>query len=104
MSSAAAAAALRLEQPFRDAIDVGKISGVVMEGRFVSGGSYSGYIGTQTSPEGDTKPLSPSSLPYMASATKILATIAALQLVERGKLSLDEDLRPSLPELTSLGS
>jgi CubicO group peptidase (beta-lactamase class C family) len=99
----AAAAALELEQPFRDAIEAGKISGVVMEARSVSGGSYSGYIGTQTSPDGDTKPLSPSSLPYMASATKILVTLAALQLVERGKLSLDEDLRPSLPELTSLG-
>lgn len=104
MSSAAAAAAAQgLEQPFRDAIDAGKISGVVMEGCSVSGGSYSGYIGTQTSPDGNTKHLSPSSLPYMASATKLLATIAALQLVERGKLSLDEDLRPSLPELASLG-
>ncbi|KAI5836603.1 beta-lactamase/transpeptidase-like protein, partial [Schizophyllum commune H4-8] len=39
----------------------------------------------------------------MASATKLLTTLAALQLVEQGKLSLDEDLRPTFPDLTALG-
>ncbi|KAJ3039025.1 hypothetical protein HDV00_012713 [Rhizophlyctis rosea] len=74
-----------------------------MEGGSVSGAAYSSYLGTQTSPEGITRPLSPTSLPYMASATKLLATLATLQLVESGKLSLDKDLRPELPELTALG-
>ncbi|KAI4522403.1 beta-lactamase/transpeptidase-like protein [Schizophyllum commune Loenen D] len=92
-----------LEQPFRDAIADGKIYGVVMEGRSTSGAVYSRYIGTQTAPDGTTKSLSPDSLPYMASATKLLTTLAALQLVERGKLNLDEDLRPIFPDLTALG-
>ena len=96
-------AATALEQPFHDAIAAGKIDGVVMEGRSINGASYSGYIGTQTAPDGSSKPLSPSSLPYVASATKLLATIAALQLVERGQLALDEDLRPALPVLSVLG-
>ncbi|KAK3674038.1 hypothetical protein LTR78_006241 [Recurvomyces mirabilis] len=92
-----------LEQPFHDAIASDMINGVVMEGRSVSGGSYSGYIGQQTAPDSTAQPLSPASISYMASATKLLATIAALQLVDRGLLSLDEDLRPALPKLTALG-
>lgn len=96
-------AAVTLEQPFHDAITSGKITGVVMEGRSLAGTSYSSYIGRQTAPDATTKPLSPSSLPYVASATKLLATVAALQLVDRGLLSLDEDLRPALPKLTALG-
>ncbi|KAL1721264.1 beta-lactamase/transpeptidase-like protein [Schizophyllum commune] len=92
-----------LEQPFRDAIADGKVYGVVMEGRSTSGAAYSQYIGTQVAPDGTTTPFSPASMPYLASTTKLLTTLAALQLVERGKLSLDEDLRPTLPALTALG-
>ncbi|KAL1753814.1 beta-lactamase/transpeptidase-like protein [Schizophyllum commune] len=92
-----------LEQPFRDAIADGKVYGVVMEGRSTSGAAYSQYIGTQVAPNGTTTPFSPASMPYLASTTKLLTTLAALQLVERGKLSLDEDLRPALPALTALG-
>ncbi|KAL1701059.1 beta-lactamase/transpeptidase-like protein [Schizophyllum commune] len=92
-----------LEQPFRDAIADGKVYGVVMEGRSTSGAAYSQYIGTQVAPDGTTTPFSPASMPYLASTTKLLTTLAALQLVERGKLSLDEDLRPALPSLIALG-
>ena len=38
----------------------------------------------------------------LASQTKLLTTIAALQLVERGHFSLDEDVSNSLPELGGL--
>ncbi|KAK4579972.1 hypothetical protein LTR86_000174 [Recurvomyces mirabilis] len=92
-----------LEKPFHDAIAADQINGMVMEGRSVSGGSYSSYIGQRIAPDSTAKPLDPSSMPYMASATKLLATIAALQLVDRGDLSLDKDLRPALPKLTAMG-
>jgi CubicO group peptidase (beta-lactamase class C family) len=39
---------------------------------------------------------------WIASMTKAIASVAALQLVERGKLSLDGDLAPLLPDLTAL--
>lgn len=40
---------------------------------------------------------------FLASATKILTSIAALQCVERGQLSLDEDVTRILPELKDIG-
>ena len=39
---------------------------------------------------------------WIASMTKAVASVAALQLVERGKLSLDGDLAPLVPELGAL--
>jgi methyl acetate hydrolase len=39
---------------------------------------------------------------WIASMTKAIAAVAALQLVERGKLSLDGDLAPLLPDLAGL--
>jgi len=41
----------------------------------------------------------PASLAWAASMTKLLATISVLQLVERKLLTLDEDVRPRVPEL-----
>ncbi|KAG5981523.1 hypothetical protein E4U55_002854 [Claviceps digitariae] len=38
-------------------------------------------------------------LTWAASLTKLVTTISLMQLVEQGKLSLDSDLRPLLPEL-----
>lgn len=39
---------------------------------------------------------------YVASCTKLLTTIAALQCVERGLVTLDEDVRPIVHELQDL--
>jgi CubicO group peptidase (beta-lactamase class C family) len=39
---------------------------------------------------------------WIASMTKAIGSVAALQLVERGKLSLDGDLAPLLPDLAGL--
>lgn len=36
---------------------------------------------------------------WLASCTKLMGTIAALQCVERGLLKLDDDISPILPEL-----
>lgn len=38
----------------------------------------------------------------MASCTKLMTSIAAMQCVERGQITLDEDLSPILPELNDL--
>jgi CubicO group peptidase (beta-lactamase class C family) len=39
---------------------------------------------------------------WLASCTKLLSAIAALQCVERGKFSLDEDVTRLLPELKDI--
>ncbi|KAL5374959.1 hypothetical protein DPSP01_011539 [Paraphaeosphaeria sporulosa] len=45
--------------------------------------------------------LSPDQVYWIASCTKLVASIAALQCVERGLITLDESLSEHLPELTS---
>lgn len=47
----------------------------------------------------NAEPISPDATFWMASCTKLLGTIAALQCVERGQISLDEPVRTILPEL-----
>jgi CubicO group peptidase (beta-lactamase class C family) len=39
---------------------------------------------------------------WLASCTKLMGTIAAMQCVERGQLKLDEDISTILPELGEL--
>lgn len=92
-----------LEQPFIDAINAGQIEGVLIEGRTKSGKKYSKAIGNRTLPDGQKKPLSSSDLLFLASATKFLTTIAALQLCENGQLSLDADLSSQLAGLKNMG-
>ena len=92
-----------LEQPFIDAIGAGKIEGAVLEGRSTSNKAYSKAMGNRTLPDGTVKPLESSSILFLASATKLLTTIAVLQCCEKGLLSLDADQRPQLPEIEEQG-
>ncbi|KAH7084097.1 beta-lactamase/transpeptidase-like protein [Paraphoma chrysanthemicola] len=46
--------------------------------------------------------LNPNNLFWMASCTKLIGTIAALQCVERGQISLDDHVEHVLPELANL--
>jgi CubicO group peptidase (beta-lactamase class C family) len=48
------------------------------------------------------KPLALDTIMWIASCTKLITTIAALQCVERGEITLDEDVRPVLHELQDL--
>lgn len=41
-------------------------------------------------------------LMWIASCTKLMTSIAALQCIERGQISLDSDVAKILPELASL--
>lgn len=53
----------------------------------------------QTSVDPKTaRPLTTDTTFWIASCTKLLTTVAALQCVERGQLSLDEDVSSILPE------
>ena len=62
------------------------------------GEAYRGAFGTRTTtPVPD--PMTTDTVVWIASMTKLIAAVAALQLVERGQLHLDEPLGRLLPEL-----
>ncbi|KAJ5970482.1 Beta-lactamase-like protein [Penicillium vulpinum] len=91
-----------METSFQSAIDAGKISGAVIcatdaEGHFF----YNKAIGERTLLSGEKKPQQLDDVLYMASATKFITTIAALQCVEDGLLTLDGDLSSIAPELAA---
>ena len=50
---------------------------------------------------GDDKPVPEDAVFLLASQTKLLTTIAVLQVVEKGLLGLDDDVADQLPELAS---
>lgn len=57
--------------------------------------TYEGSCG----PTADQEQWSPNTVTWLASLTKIIAAVAALQLVERGELDLDASMAVVLPEL-----
>jgi methyl acetate hydrolase len=62
--------------------------------------TYSGAFGKRDSTSGIG--VKPDSIFFIASMTKAITTTAALQLVERGMLTLDEPVSKHLPELAKL--
>jgi len=84
------------------AIDAGTLNGAVLcatdaEGRFV----FDKALGHRILLSGEKVPERTDDVLYLASATKLIATIAALQCVEDGLLTLTGDLSSVLPELAS---
>lgn len=91
-----------IETDFQAAMDAGKINGAIIcatdaEGRFI----YDKTLGERTLLSGEKRPHQVDDVLFLASATKLLATIAALQCVEDGLLSLTGDLSSITPELAA---
>ncbi|CAI7664148.1 unnamed protein product [Penicillium viridicatum] len=91
-----------MDASFQSAIDAGKINGAVIcatdaEGHFV----YNKATGERTLLSGEKKPQQLDDVLCVASATKLFTTIAALQCVEDGLLTLDGDLSSIAPELAA---
>ncbi|GAO17588.1 hypothetical protein UVI_02050720 [Ustilaginoidea virens] len=91
-----------IETSFQAAIDAGKIHGAVLcatdsRGNF----AFNKAIGHRTLLSGEKKPLQLDDVLYLASASKLITTIAALQCVQDGLLTLEGDLSPIAPELAS---
>ncbi|KAH8649912.1 beta-lactamase/transpeptidase-like protein [Xylariales sp. PMI_506] len=61
---------------------------------------YSNSAGRQDFPR-NSAPYTTSSISWIASMTKLATAACMLQLVEKGLITLDEDLRPKVPELGS---
>lgn len=91
-----------IENIFRCAINDDKINGAVIcatdsHGTF----TYNKALGQRTLLSGEKLPQRLDNVLTLGSATKLITTIAALQCVEDGLLSLTGDLSSLVPELTS---
>lgn len=92
----------KMKTTFQAAIDAGKINGAVFcatdaKGAFV----HQEAMGHRFLLSGEKKDLKLDDVLYLASGTKLVTTIAVLQCVEDGTLSLDGDLSKLAPELAS---
>ncbi|RFU29403.1 hypothetical protein B7463_g6936, partial [Scytalidium lignicola] len=78
-----------------------RIPGVVVAAATASGSSYvfSSGVRSLNADTGVSKPIDENTVLWMASVTKLMTSVAAMQCVERGLVSLDEDITTILPEL-----
>ncbi|KAH7032181.1 beta-lactamase/transpeptidase-like protein [Macrophomina phaseolina] len=85
----------------KDAVENGIIAGCACMASDKNGTiQYSSGFGTSSSPQASPPaPMTTRSVFSLISSTKIMTAIAALQLVERGILSLDQDVSPLISEL-----
>jgi CubicO group peptidase (beta-lactamase class C family) len=91
-----------IDTEFQSALDSGKIQGAIICATDAQGiFTYNKLLGERTLLSGEKKPHQLDDVVFLASATKLLATIAALQCVDDGSLSLTGDLSSIVPELTS---
>ena len=81
------------------AVASGRIPGVVAMAANADGLIYEGAFGKRES--GGAVDMSLDTVFHIASMTKAVTSVAALQLVERGALQLDEPIGPVLPALAS---
>lgn len=63
---------------------------------------YSRSFGYRTFGTDGNEPLSPDSLLWIASLTKLITSVACMIAVEQGLLTLDENVRNIVPELREL--
>ncbi|KAF2462691.1 putative transesterase [Lindgomyces ingoldianus] len=88
------------ESIYQAAVDKGEIDGAVLFARDVSGKfKYAKTFGERTLLSGERKAHEPSDILAVASATKLMTAIAALQCVDDGLLSLSADVMPIAPAL-----
>jgi methyl acetate hydrolase len=93
-------AATGIDPVLRTAVEQKKIPAVTAIAGTENSIFYSGAFGTRDAASG--KPVALDSIFAIASMTKAITTAAAMQLVERGKLTLDEPASKYVPELASL--
>ena len=87
----------KIDAVFRAAVEVGDLPGVVTMAADDAGIIYEGAFGTRRLPDGE--PMTRDTIFRVASMIKPITTVAALQLVERGKLFLDAPVPPIEPAL-----
>ena len=90
----------RFEQALSRAVAAGRIAGGVALVADRDGVTYEHAAGLRQ--VGGAAAMTPDTMFWIASMTKAVVSVAALQLVEQGKLTLDGDLADLLPDLKGL--
>jgi methyl acetate hydrolase len=87
----------KIADPLRRATESGDVPGVVAAAATADGVIFEGGFGTRDLATG--VPMTADTVVWIASMTKAVTGACAMQLVERGKLSLDSNVAEVLPEL-----
>ena len=93
-------AANSIDEVLRSAVEQRKIPAIAGVAGTQSAITYSGAFGTRDAES--QMPIAVDSIFSIASMTKAVTSVAAMQLVERGKVTLDEPASKHVPELASL--
>lgn len=88
------------DQVLQRAVDAGDVAGVVAAAANDTGVIYEGAFGKRAT-DSET-PMTLDTVFWIASMTKAVTSVAAMQLVEQGRVSLDEPLGNKLPELNQI--
>jgi methyl acetate hydrolase len=89
----------QVDRVLKAAADRGDVPGVVAMAATREGPVYEGAFGRRALPDGAA--MTADTVFWIASMTKAITSTAAMQLVERGKLSLDRPIAEILPELAA---
>ena len=88
-----------VDEVLKTAIDRGDVPGVVAMAATRDGVFYQGAFGRRALPDGAA--MTADTVFWIASMTKAITSTAAMQLVEQGKLAIDQPIAGILPELAS---
>ena len=94
-----AAGAAGIDQALTEAVKSGRVPGVVALAANDKGTIYSGAFGVRSLAH--SQAMTVDSVFWIASMTKAVTTAAAMQMVEQGKLKLDQPASEILPDLAS---
>ncbi|KAI5195472.1 beta-lactamase family protein [Aureobasidium subglaciale] len=89
------------EEKFEQAVKDGVFPGAILMARDVSGKLDYAKVFGSLSMDKDAQPLQLDSILFLASMTKLLTSIAAMQCIERGLISLDTDVGDLIPSLAA---
>src|SRR5260370_18958958 len=89
----------RIDAALSRAVEAGEVPGVVALAATENGVMYEGAFGRRDLPGGPVMPLD--AVFRIASMTKAVTSVAAMQLVEQGKLRLDQPIGDVLSELAA---
>src|ERR1700730_10967089 len=88
-----------IDRSLQQAVDNGTVAGVVAMGATQRGVIYEGAFGHANLQTGAA--MTPDTVFWLLSMTKAITATACMQLVEQGKLPLDQPASEILPQLTS---
>src|SRR5690348_4914564 len=86
-----------IDQVLREAVQAGDAPGIVATSADAGGVTYEGAVGRRSLAADDVMTMD--TVFRIASMTKAVTTVAAMQMVEQGRLSLDQPAGEVVPDL-----